>query len=358
MDLNILLTTGGTGGHIFPALAVAEEVRRRHPQAKLLFVGSLYGPEARLVRMAGIPFEGLPVRGFLGRGLRSVEAGFRMTWSVGKALGIVRRFNPDVVAGFGSYAAFAPMLAARLLGVPTMLHEQNAIAGASNRVLAKLARRICLSLPDTEGFDPAKCVLTGNPVRAGVNEAGRLPRARGARRLLVMGGSQGAHALNTFIEEHLAALREAGVDIRHQTGSADEASVRAAYTAAGYDPSCVTAFIDDMAAAYAWADVALCRSGATTVAELCAAGLPSVLVPFPYAIHDHQTRNAEVLAKTGAAILVPESRMIEDGLAQTLIRLLNDSGERTRMSSAALVSAWPDAAARVTTVLEEIARSR
>ena len=173
-----------------------------------------------------------------------------------------------------------------------------------------------------------------------------------------MGGSQGAHALNTFIVEHLGALREAGVDIRHQTGSADEASVRAAYTAAGYDPSCVTAFIDDMAAAYAWADVALCRSGATTVAELCAAGLPSVLVPFPYAIHDHQTRNAEVLAKTGAAILVPESRMIEDGLAQTLIRLLNDSGERTRMSSAALVSAWPDAAARVTTVLEEIARSR
>ena len=355
MDLNILLTTGGTGGHIFPALAVAEEVRRRHPQARLLFVGSLYGPEARLVRTAGIPFEGLPVRGFLGRGLRSVEAGFRMTWSVGKALGIVRRFNPDVVAGFGSYAAFAPMLAARLLGLPTMLHEQNAIAGASNRVLAKLARRICLSLPDTEGFDPAKCVLTGNPVRAGVNEAGRLPRARGARRLLVMGGSQGAHALNTFIVEHLGALREAGVDIRHQTGSADEASVRAAYTAAGYDPSCVTAFIDDMAAAYAWADVALCRSGATTVAELCAAGLPSVLVPFPYAIHDHQTRNAEVLTRSGAAVLVPEGRMAVQGMSDILLRLLTMPGEREPMAAAALAAARPDAAARVVAVLEQTA---
>ena len=358
MDINILLTTGGTGGHIFPALAVAEEVRQRHPQAKLLFVGSLYGPEARLVRLAGIPFEGLPVRGFLGRGLKSVEAGFRMTWAVGKALGIVRQFKPDVVAGFGSYAAFAPMLAGRLLGVPTMLHEQNAIAGASNRVLAKLARRICLSLPETEGFAPDKCVLTGNPVRAGVNEAGRLPRARGARRLLIMGGSQGAHAFNSFVVDRLDLLREAGVDIRHQTGSADENYVRAAYVAAGFAPSCVSAFIDDMAAAYAWADVALCRSGATTVAELCAAGLPSVLVPFPYAVHDHQTRNAEVLARSGAAILVRESRMITDGLENTLVQLLNDSGERTRMSVAALASARPDAASRVVSVLEQIARSR
>lgn len=358
MDINILLTTGGTGGHIFPALAVAEEVRRRHPQARLLFVGSLYGPEARLARVANIPFEGLPVRGFLGRGLKAVEAGFRMTWAVGKAMGIVRRFRPHVVAGFGSYAAFAPMLAGRMLGVPIVLHEQNAIAGASNRVLARLAQRICLSLPDTRGFDPAKCVLTGNPVRAGVSEAGRLPRARGARRLLVMGGSQGAHALNMFVVEHLSAFKAAGVEIRHQTGVADEQTVRSAYAAAGYDPSSVTAFIDDMAAAYAWADVALCRSGATTVAELCAAGLPSVLVPFPYAVHDHQTRNAEVLAQGGAAILVPEPRMAVEGLAQTLISLLNDSGERTRMSTAALASARPDAAARVVSVLEETARLR
>ena len=149
----VLLTTGGTGGHIFPALAVAEALRLRHPGVELLFVGSQYGPEQRLARAAGIDFIGLPVRGFLGRGLRAFAAAGRMACAVCRARGIIRRFRPQVVAGFGGYAAFAPMLAARLAGVPTVLHEQNAIAGMSNRILGRLARRICLSLPGTEGFD-------------------------------------------------------------------------------------------------------------------------------------------------------------------------------------------------------------
>lgn len=171
----ILLTTGGTGGHIFPALAVAEELLRRDPASRLLFVGSLYGPEERLARQAGIPFAGLPVRGFLGRGLKAVGAGARMSWAVLKALNIVRRFQPRAVAGFGGYAAFAPMLAARILGVPGILHEQNAVAGTSNQLLARLAQRVCLSLPGTEGFAPEKCVLTGNPVRRAVSAAGVCP---------------------------------------------------------------------------------------------------------------------------------------------------------------------------------------
>lgn len=319
----ILLTTGGTGGHIFPALAVAEEIRRQNPHARLLFVGSLYGPEERLARLAGIEFAGLPVRGFLGRGLRAVGAGARMAYAVGKALAIVRRFRPQAVVGFGGYAAFAPMLAARLLGVPGILHEQNAVAGASNRALARLARQICLSLPGTEGFAPEKCVLTGNPVRRCVSEVGKRPRQWQTRRLLVMGGSQGARALNAFLPEILPALRAAWVEIRHQSGAADEESVRVAYAAAGYDPTCVTAFIDDMAEAYAWADVALCRSGASTVAELCAAGLPAVLVPFPSAIHDHQTRNAQVLEKAGAAILTPEAELRHRDLGRLLPDLLD-----------------------------------
>ncbi|WP_300127957.1 glycosyltransferase, partial [Desulfovibrio sp.] len=148
----ILLTTGGTGGHIFPALAVAEEVRRRNPDAKLLFVGSEYGPEGRLCARAGIDFAGLPVRGFLGRGFRAFGAAARMGVAVGKALALVRGFRPDAVTGFGGYAAFAPMLAARLSGVPALLHEQNAVAGTSNRVLARLARKVCISLPGTRGF--------------------------------------------------------------------------------------------------------------------------------------------------------------------------------------------------------------
>lgn len=352
---NIILTTGGTGGHIFPALAVAEELRRRNPNASLLFVGSLYGPEERLMRQAGIPFEGLPVRGLLGRGFKAVGAGAQMALAVGKAVGILRRFKPDVVAGFGGYAAFAPMLAARILGVPGVLHEQNAIAGASNRFLARLARRVCISLPNTSGFDMKKCVFTGNPVRAAVSAVGQVDRHRQTRRLLVVGGSQGAHALNAFMLENLAEFRGAGVEIRHQTGITDEGSVRAAYVAAGYAPECVSAFIDDMAGAYAWADVALCRAGASTVAELCAAGLPSVLVPFPYAIHDHQTRNAEVLTRSGAAVLVPEGRMAVQGMSDILLRLLTMPGEREPMAAAALAAARPDAAARVVAVLEQTA---
>lgn len=352
---NIILTTGGTGGHIFPALAVAEELRRRNPNANLLFVGSLYGPEERLMRQAGIPFEGLPVRGLLGRGFKAVGAGAQMALAVGKAVGILRRFKPNVVAGFGGYAAFAPMLAARILGVPGVLHEQNAIAGASNRFLARLARRVCISLPNTSGFDMKKCVFTGNPVRAAVSAVGQVDRHRQTRRLLVMGGSQGAHALNAFMLENLAEFRGAGVEIRHQTGITDEGSARAAYVAAGYAPECVSAFIDDMAGAYAWADVALCRAGASTVAELCAAGLPSVLVPFPYAIHDHQTRNAEVLTRSGAAVLVPEGRMAVQGMSDILLRLLTMPGEREPMAAAALAAARPDAAARVVAVLEQTA---
>ena len=352
---NILLTTGGTGGHIFPALAVAEELRRRNPNASLLFVGSLYGPEERLMRQAGIPFEGLPVRGLLGRGFKAVGAGAQMALAVGKAVGILHRFKPDVVAGFGGYAAFAPMLAARILGVPGVLHEQNAIAGASNRFLARLARRVCISLPNTSGFDMKKCVFTGNPVRAAVSAVGQVDRHRQTRRLLVMGGSQGAHALNAFMLENLAEFRGAGVEIRHQTGITDEGSVRAAYVAAGYAPECVSAFIDDMAGAYAWADVTLCRAGASTVAELCAAGLPSVLVPFPYAIHDHQTRNAEVLTRSGAAVLVPEGRMAVQHMSDILLRLLTMPGEREPMTAAALAAARPDAAARVVAVLEQTA---
>ncbi len=343
----LLLTTGGTGGHIFPALAVAEALRRECPQARILFVGSDYGPEARLAAAAGLDFAGLPVRGFVGRGLRAAGAAARMAAAVARALGIVRRFRPQAVAGFGGYAAFAPMLAGRLLGIPCVLHEQNAVAGVSNRLLALLARRICLSLPGSEGLPQKKSVLTGNPVRAAVAAVGERPRDFSGRRLLIMGGSLGAHAINEYMARQAARLRAAGVEVRHQTGRADEAAVRAAYVAAGYDPSCVTAFIDDMAATYAWADLALCRAGATSVAELCAAGVPSVLVPFPFAAHDHQTRNAEALRDAGAALLTAQKDMESADVAGTALALLDDARRRESMSAAALRNARPDAAERV-----------
>lgn len=355
----ILLTTGGTGGHIFPALAVAGELRRRDPGARLLFVGSQYGPEGKLCAREGIDFVGLPVRGFLGRGFRAFGAAARMSVAVGKAVALVRSFRPDAVAGFGGYAAFAPMLAARLLGVPCLLHEQNAVAGTSNRLLARLARRVCISLPGTQGFPAEKCVLTGNPVRAniaGVAKQREGASARGTKRLLVLGGSQGAHSLNALLPGLLGELRAAGVDIRHQCGEKDLAATRAAYVAAGYAPSSVSAFIDDMAEAYAWADLTFCRAGASTVAELCAAGVPSVLVPFPAAIHDHQTRNAEVAARAGAARLVQERDFAHTDMGALLNGLLADPEELSAMSRAARSLARPDAAAAVADALESVAR--
>ena len=353
----ILLTTGGTGGHIFPALAVAEELRGRRPGAGLLFVGSQYGPEGRLCARAGVPFVGLPVRGFLGRGVRAIGAAARMGVAVGRALALVRDFRPDAVAGFGGYAAFAPMLAGRLLGVPCVLHEQNAVAGTSNRLLARLARKVCVSLPDTRGFPPEKCVLTGNPVRAAIAGVGQLRESgRGTRRLLVLGGSQGAHSLNLLLPGLLERLKADGVEIRHQCGERDLDATRAAYAEHGYAPGCVSAFIDDMAEAYAWADLALCRAGASTVAELCAAGLPSVLVPFPAAIHDHQTRNAAVLARAGAARLVPERDFGNADMASLLGGLLRDAARRDDMGRAALALACPDAAAAVADAVGAVAR--
>lgn len=351
----VLLTTGGTGGHIFPALAVAEELRRRHPDVELLFVGSQYGPEKRLVERADIPFMGLPVRGFLGRGLRAVGAAGQMAAACCKAYDVVRRFRPQAVAGFGGYASFAPLLAARLHGVPGILHEQNAIAGLSNRLLSRLVSRVCLSLEQTSGFAAAKCVFTGNPVRADVAAVGRQERTFEGRHLLVMGGSQGAHALNVYVRENLARLRAAGVDIRHQTGRADEAETRAAYEAAGYDGGCVSAFIDNMAETYAWADLVLCRAGATTVAELCAVGLPAVLVPFPHAAHDHQTSNALALEQAGAARRVPESCMAAQDLAGMLVALLEDVATRRDMGQKALAAGRPQAAEAVCDVLEDVA---
>ena len=355
----ILLTTGGTGGHIFPALAVAEEVRRRNPEAKLLFVGSEYGPEAKFCARAGIDFAGLPVRGFLGRGFRAFGAAARMGVAVGRALSLVRRFRPDAVAGFGGYAAFAPMLAARLSGVPCLLHEQNAVAGTSNRLLSRLSAKVCISLPGTQGFPAEKCVLTGNPVRAAITQTAQLREGavgRGTKRLLVLGGSQGAHSLNALMPGLLGRLRDEGVEIRHQCGEKDLDATRAAYAAAGYAPECVSAFIDDMAEAYAWADLALCRAGASTVAELCAAGLPSVLVPFPAAIHDHQTRNAEVVARAGAGRLVQERDFARTDMGELLSALLRDTDGLKQMGRAARNLARPDAAAAVADALAAVAR--
>jgi UDP-N-acetylglucosamine--N-acetylmuramyl-(pentapeptide) pyrophosphoryl-undecaprenol N-acetylglucosamine transferase len=360
----VILTTGGTGGHIFPALAVAEEIRRRYPAASVLFLGGSRGPEADLAAKAGLEFAGLPVRGILGRGIKSVGALLGMVGGLVRARAIMARLRPEVVIGFGGYAAFAGLAAGRFSGVPTAVHEQNAIPGLTNRICARFARRVLISLPDERGFfDPARTLCTGNPVRASIAALHKAsPRQAGSfgKRVLVMGGSQGAKAINDAIAAKLPEFLSAGVSLWHQTGRADCERMRATYRRAGAENMRVEPFINDMAAAYAWADLAVCRAGATTVAELTAAALPALFIPFPFATHDHQLHNARQLAASGMAVVL-EQKDISPGaggaaaLFRCVAELLDSPGTLAAMSAAAAALAKPFAAAAVVDVLEELA---
>lgn len=364
MTRRFVLTTGGTGGHIFPALAVAEELRARHPEVEILFVGGLQGPEGRLAREAGLRFLGLPVRGFIGRGTRALGAlvglgrGLFLAW---RELG---RFKPQAVLGLGGYAAAAAVMAARLRRIPICVHEQNSVPGVSNRLCGRWARTICLSFPDARGdFDAARTVMTGNPVRESIRELGRSTAGRGLRergegdggRVLVLGGSQGARSVNTAVVEALPELRAAGVTLRHQTGEKDLERTREGYRRQGADESQVTAFITDMAAAYAWADLVVCRAGATTVAELAVAGKPAVFIPFPQATHDHQRVNARFVEQAGGATLLDETELPSRPLGRELPALLSDHGRLAAMAEAARGFGRPDAARAVAEALEALA---
>ncbi|MDR2695617.1 MAG: undecaprenyldiphospho-muramoylpentapeptide beta-N-acetylglucosaminyltransferase [Deltaproteobacteria bacterium] len=351
----VVLTTGGTGGHIFPALAVAEELLARHPGIGLLFVGSEYGPEAELCARAGVPFAGLPVRGFWGRGLKAPWAAACMLRAVWRTVFLLRRAAPQAVMGFGGYAAFAAVLAARCLGIPAAVHEQNARAGVSNAILGRLTGNILCSLPETQGFGGRPVVLTGNPVRRCVLEAGHTGSRGGGKRLLIMGGSQGAKAVNSYVARSLPRFREAGIAIWHQSGGADYERMLAAYKDAGMEGARVEPFIHDMGRAYAWADLAMCRSGATTVAELAACGLPAACIPFPHATHDHQTANARLLERQGAALVVAESELEQRDCAGLVTALLGSPEKLAAMSEAARKLARPRAAAAVADFLEELA---
>ena len=354
----ILLTTGGTGGHVFPALAVAEEIKRLYPAAEILFMGGQYGKEAIWVNKAGVEFVGLPVRGMIGRGIKAVAAAGSMICAVFQAVKIIRDFRPDVVAGFGGYAAFAGVLGGAFCRRPVLIHEHNAVPGVSNKIVGKVADRVCIFMPESAGHFPEhKVVATGNPVRAKIMFSGAGRTYVGStRRLLVVGGSQGARAVNEAVLKALPALKAAGVEIWHQTGEMDFEMVKAGYAAAEFSPeqARVEPFISDMGEAYAWADLGLMRSGASSVAELAAAGLPALLVPFPFATHDHQTHNARFLSEAGAAVLIEQKSIGNLDLGARIVALLNDSENLRKMSAACAALGEPNAAGRVLEVMREI----
>lgn len=359
----VIVTTGGTGGHIFPALAVAEEIKARNKDATVLFMGGKYGPEGDIAAQAGLEFVGLPVRGFLGRGLRMLGAGFGMLRGLTKAGIVMRRFKPDAVIGFGGYAAFAGVMAARYAGVPTAIHEQNSIPGVANKILARRVDRVFVSLPDIKSvFPEEKTIVTGNPVRSSIAELAkddsRLCR-KPEKRVLILGGSQGATAINECVVENLGALLDNGYSLWHQTGQADFERVREAYRKNGGERMRVDSFIRDMAAAYAWADIAVCRAGATTIAELTCAGLPAIFIPFPAATHDHQTHNARQVTVAGAAELLPQAKLEPARGAPSLLferleELLGDAEQLGKMADASRALARPRAAAVLVNAMEEL----
>ena len=352
----VMILAGGTGGHIFPGIAVARALRER--QVPVVWLGSAGGMETRLVPAHGIAIDTLRIRGLRGKGaLALLMAPFRLARALFDALAILRRQRPRSVLSMGGFAAGPGGIAAWLLRRPLIVHEANRAPGFTNRVLAKFACRVLCGFPDS--FAHAGETV-GNPVRAEV-AALPLPAQRfagrdGALRVLVLGGSQGARALNNAVPKALAAYPDIRVDVRHQSGENLRAEAESAYAAAGVKAS-IEPFIQDMAAAYGWADLVICRAGALTLAELCAAGVGSLLVPFPLAVDDHQTRNAEYLVARGAARLLPQSDDLSIRLCEAMRELLPDRSALLAMAESARAAALPDATARVADICIEEARA-
>ena len=350
----VLIMAGGTGGHIFPGLAVAEALRGRG--VPVAWLGAVGGMETRVVPANGIELHTVAVGGLRGKGFATrLRAPWMLARALLRALAIVRKVRPRSVLSMGGYVAGPGGVAARLLGCPLVVHEQNAVAGYTNRKLARHARAVLA------GFDGALSGATwvGNPVRAAIAAlpvpAARFAQRTGAACLLVLGGSLGARALNLAIPRALAALPpEQRPQVVHQCGARGLEEARDAYAVAGVQAHIVP-FIDDMAGAYAWADLAVCRAGALTVAELTAAGLGALLVPFPHAVDDHQTRNGQALVDAGAAELIQEATLDIDTLARRLQTLLADRPRLLAMAAAARDLAKPDATDTIASVCLEVA---
>lgn len=347
----VMILAGGTGGHIFPGLAVAHALRARG--VPVTWLGASGGMEMRLVPPHGIEIDTIAVAGLRGKGIATLLlAPLRVLNAIRAARRILQRRKPRAVISFGGYAAGPGGIAAKLGGVPLIVHEQNRAPGMTNRVLAKFSRRVLTGFPGSFANEE----VVGNPVRAEISNiaspADRLSDRAGALRLLVLGGSQGARALNHAVPTALAALHGVAFDVRHQCGEKLRDEAQRAYVEADVTAS-VEPFIADMAAAYAWADLVICRAGALTLAEVCATGIGSVLVPFPQAVDDHQTKNAQFLVERGAAVLLTQDEQLAERLCDVLSDLAAAPEKRMAMAAAARTLAMPNAAERVADIVLE-----
>lgn len=363
--LRVLVSGGGTGGHIFPAVSIANEVRRRHPDAEILFVGAEGRMEMQRVPAAGYDIKGLPVAGFDRRRLWRNFAVLCKLWrSLRMANGILRDFRPDIAVGVGGYASGPMLKAAQRHGIPTLLQEQNGYPGVTNKLLAKKADAICVAYDNMDRWFPAdRIVMTGNPVRAAITAVTATPTEAkkalgfdpGRPLVLSVGGSLGARTVNEAISAAIPQIEKAGAQLLWQTGKlyADECSAKAQ----GHPDVHASAFIDDMAMAYRAADLVVSRAGAGTISELELVGAPVILIPSPNVAEDHQRKNALALVDKGAAVMIEDAEATAK-LGAELERLLADADTRRSMSQSIKAMSRPNAASDIVDRLEQIVAAR
>jgi UDP-N-acetylglucosamine--N-acetylmuramyl-(pentapeptide) pyrophosphoryl-undecaprenol N-acetylglucosamine transferase len=363
--MRVLIAAGGTGGHIYPGIAVAKEILRRDPESEVRFVGTVRGLENKLVPQAGFELSIIDSAGLKNVGPIARARGLMMLpKSLRGARTLIKKFQPDIVVGAGGYVSGPVLFTAALMRLPTLIMESNALPGWTNRVLARFVDKAAVSFEAALLHFRGKGVVTGNPVRREFFEIRERRReATGIDQLsiLVFGGSQGAHAIN---EAMIAALPSLGslkdfLSVTHQTGEADFERVREGYVNAGWkDRAKVTKYIDNMVAAFADVDLVICRAGATTTAELIAAGKASMMVPFPYAADDHQRKNAEALEAAGAGRMILQEDLSGERLAREIAALAHEPKRITAMEQAARKLARADAAAAVVDMIEELGKRR
>ena len=360
VSVRVLFAGGGTGGHLFPGIAVAHEVLRRQPTAQVLFAGAGRDLEVRVLAHEGFALERVRAVGLVGRSLWAVTKGLcALPAAFLDARGVLRQHRPDLVVGLGGYSSGPVVLLAAATGVPTLLLEQNAVPGVTNRLLSNVARAAAVSFEETLSYFGARGFHSGNPVRSGFFEA-RPPTSLPAEpRILVLGGSQGAHALNVAMVEvaPVLATLPRPMHITHQSGPADVELVRDGYRSAGVVAR-VEPFLDRMDAEMSDVDLVVCRAGATTLAELAASGRPAILVPFPFAANDHQRRNAAAVAKVGAAEVIDPGELTPALLAERVQALIADDARRTAMGAASRRRAKPDAAGLIVDRMERLTGRR
>lgn len=362
--IRLLITGGGTGGHLFPAVAAAQALQARLFESEVLFVGTRRKIDTQSLERYGFKHCSITSYGLKGTtATELVKALAILPLSFSQAIARIRAFAPDVALGVGGYVTGPVMAAARFLGVPTVIHEQNSVPGMANRKLGRLVDRVCVSLPGSESYFPAeKTVLTGNPVRTNILQlAQAVERQHGARlTLLVLGGSQGAHAVNdlvagAFCGESRELVKD--LDIIHQTGKSDYDTIAARYKQAGLQAR-VAPFFEDMAEVYGQADLLVSRAGATTLTELAVLGKPAILIPYPYAADNHQKKNGDYYVQGGGAIMYEEKEITSQVLAQAIATLAGYRDRLTGMSRKMRALGMPDAAEKIVDICLEAAKRR